>query len=85
MTDEEGNTVTEGEYEISVSVYTGKLMGVFGGNPCNEDEYGSNRCHTFEGSATAVVSCGCTGDIKLYAQCEKLGGAFAEIYSKSKK
>lgn len=55
--DENGNLITDAENEVECHVYNGELMGVFGGNPKNEDVYGSNRCHVFGGRAVAIVRC----------------------------
>jgi K+ transporter len=43
----------------------GELMGIFSGDPANEDAYGSNQCHAFEGRAVAIVRTTMRGEVKL--------------------
>ena len=40
-------------------------MGIFSADPKNEDQYGSDRCHAYEGRALAVVRTATPGDVTL--------------------
>lgn len=53
--DENGDRVTEAGNELTCLVDGGELMGIFSGDPANEDIYGSNRCHAFDGRALVIV------------------------------
>ena len=55
IADKEDNSVTTAQLEISCQVDNCRLLGIYSANPCNEDVYGSNECHTFDGRALAVV------------------------------
>ena len=79
MTDKDGNPVTDGEHEISVTVYGAELIGVYGANPCNEDMYGTNKCHTFEGKALAVVKAASPDYVRVFVSSCGLNGAVAFI------
>ena len=72
VVDENDNLVTDGEFEIECELFNGELLGVFSGNPCNEDQYGSNKCHTFCGKAVAIVKCRYPGNIKLIVSAKGL-------------
>ena len=72
VVDENDNLVTDGEFEIECELFNGELLGVFSGNPCNEDQYGSNKCHTFYGKAVAIVKCRYPGNIKLIVSAKEL-------------
>ena len=79
VTDKDGNPVTDGEHEISVTVYGAELIGVYGANPCNEDMYGTNKCHTFEGKALAVVKAASPDYVRVFVSSCGLNGAVAFI------
>lgn len=74
--DQNGNLITDADNEIECHVYNGELMGIFSGNPCNEDSYGSNRCHVFGGKAVAIVRStnivGLTGNLKIHVSAPGL-------------
>lgn len=79
VTDRDGNPVTDGEHEISVTVYGAELIGVYGANPCNEDMYGTDKCHTFEGKALAVVKAASPDYVRVFVSSCGLNGAVAFI------
>ena len=56
IVDGAGHRVTESRREIRCTVEGGRLLGVFSGDPKNEDVYGSDTCHLFEGRAMAVIA-----------------------------
>lgn len=65
VTDENGCRVPYAKNELHCSVEGGKLLGIFSGDPCNEDAYGSDTCHAFEGRAVAIVSTDVPGPLKV--------------------
>jgi hypothetical protein len=54
-------------------------MGIFSGDPANEDQYGSNRCHAFEGRAVAIVRTSKPGTVKLIVGGEGLYSGSAAV------
>lgn len=73
--DENGKLVPDAEYETECKVFGGKLLGIFSGNPSNEDQYGTNKCHTFGGKAVAIVKCQFPGEIKMVVSARGLKSA----------
>ncbi len=73
-----GRRVTECRREIRCSVEGGRLLGVFSGDPKNEDVYGSDTCHLFEGRALAVISADAPGTVRVRVMSEGLNGAEAK-------
>lgn len=65
IVDENGDRVPDADNEIFASVTGGELMCIFSGDPANEDDYTSDRCHTFYGRAVAVVRSNTSGDVKI--------------------
>ena len=55
----------------------GELLGVFSGDPCNEDQYTSNRCHAFKGRALAIVRTKNPGAVGVKIYCEGLAAGYA--------
>ena len=56
-------------------MFGGKLLGIFSGNPSNDDQYGTNKCHTFGGKAVAIVKCQFPGEIKIVVSANGLKSA----------
>ena len=52
--------------ELTCLVDGGELMGVFSGDPKNEDQYTSNRCHAFQGRALAIVRASTPGQVTVH-------------------
>lgn len=65
VTDSCGERVPYAGEKLHCTVDGGRLLGIFSGNPCNEDAYGSDTCHAFEGRAVAVVSAAEPGIVKV--------------------
>lgn len=65
VTDKNGDRVPFAKNELHCAVEGGKLMGIFSGDPCNEDAYGSDTCHAFEGRALAIVRTNTPGKVKV--------------------
>ena len=57
IVDKDGNVVTESKRELKCEVFGGEFMGIFSGDPKNEDSYGSDKCHAFGGRAVAIARC----------------------------
>lgn len=76
VVDKDGRLVVGAENELSVIVDGGELLTVFGGNPCNEDDYNSGKCHTFKGRAIAVVKTAEKGTVKISVVSDGLIGGF---------
>ncbi len=55
VTDDDGCRIPDAKNALTCLVDGGELLGIFSGDPCNEDAYGSNQCHAFEGRAVAIV------------------------------
>ncbi len=53
--DENGNRVPHAANALTCLVDGGELMGIFSGDPANEDDYTSNQCHAFQGRALVIV------------------------------
>ena len=65
ITDADENRVPDAKNKLHCSVEGGTLLGIFSGDPCNEDAYGSDTCHAFEGRAVAIVRTDRPGTVKL--------------------
>lgn len=75
VADENGNLVTDGEFELECRTFNCDLLGIYSGNPKNEDRYGSDKCRTFGGKATAIISCSRPGEIQVFVNAEGLKSA----------
>lgn len=82
VVDGKGRLVAEAEHEIKCTVYGGELMGIFSGNPCNEDKYTSNACHVFKGRAVAVVRAKNPGTVGVLVYSDELASGLAEVTAK---
>ncbi len=77
VVDENGALVVSGEHELTCTVEGGELMGIYSGNPSNEDQFTSKVCHSFKGKALAVVRTKTAGDVivTVVAQGLKTGSS----------
>ena len=75
VTDCNGERVPNAGNELECTVTGGELMGIFSGDPCNEDQYGSNKCHAFYGRALAIIRSNSAGEIKVTVSGKKLYSA----------
>lgn len=75
--DGDGRLVTEAEPELTCTVMGGELMGIFSGNPYNEDQYTSNKCHAFKGRALAIVRTKDPGTVGIKVYAKGLAGGYA--------
>lgn len=65
ITDENDDRVPDAKNELTCLVDGGELMGIFSGDPKNEDQYTSNKCHAFEGRALAIIRTNNPGEVKI--------------------
>ena len=63
VTDAAGDRIPDAASELRCTVEGGTLMGIFSGDPCNEDQYGSDTCHAFAGRALAIVRTDAPGEV----------------------
>ncbi len=77
--DKDGNRNPNCDNILSCTVDGGELMGVFSGNPNNEDEYGTNSCHAFYGRAVAIVRTKNAGKIKVTVSSPSMENGYCEI------
>ena len=77
ITDGQGRIVNEAQDELVCTVMGGELMGIFSGDPCNEDQYTSNRCHAFKGRAVAIVRTDKPGNVGIKVYSENLAAGYA--------
>ena len=55
----------------------GELLAIFSGDPRNEDQYTSNRCHAFKGRAVAVVRTNTPGTVGVKVYSDGLAAGYA--------
>lgn len=77
--DKDGNRIPDAGTELSCIVDGAELMCIFSGNPNNEDQYTSNKCHAFEGRALAVVRTANPGDVKIIVGADGIESGFATV------
>ena len=70
--DENGDRIPYAQDEMICVCSGGELMGIFSGDPANEDAYTSEKCHAFDGRAVAVVRAKNPGDITLTVHVKNL-------------
>jgi methionyl-tRNA formyltransferase len=62
---DDGPVLLQSYEPIYSDVTGGELMGIFSADPKNEDQYGSDRCHAFEGRALLVVRTNTPGTVTV--------------------
>jgi hypothetical protein len=60
----------------------GSLLGIFSGDPANDDQYGSPVCHAFEGRAVAIVRTKTPGEVTLTVIADGLKTGIASVTAK---
>lgn len=80
--DENGDRVTEAQHELTCLVDGGQLIGIFSGDPKNEDQYTSPRCHAFEGRALIAIRASKPGNVSVTVESNTLRPATATVTSK---
>ncbi len=79
VTDSNGDRIPDSKSELCCIVDGGELLGIFSGDPKNEDNYGTNICHAFEGRAVAVVKTKTSGELTITVGADKLNSGKATI------
>ena len=82
VTDKEGRRVPNAMNELYCLVTGGELMGIFSADPKNEDQYGSDTCHAFEGRALLVVRTGTPGTVTVSVGSKGLRSGSATVLAK---
>lgn len=77
ITDIGGSHVPDANNALRCTVTGCELLGIFSGDPRNEDIYGSNECHAFTGRATVVVKAKDRGGITVIVSGDGLASGFA--------
>ncbi len=72
IADENGHRIPDAKHQLCASVEGGRLVGIFSGDPANDDQYGSNTCHAYEGRAVAIVMADTPGGVKLTVSSQGL-------------
>ena len=72
ITDDQGRLIADAGNEIHCNVAGGELLGVYSGNPCNEDQFTSNSCHVFRGRALAIVKASNRGKVSITVTSDDL-------------
>ena len=72
VTDENGHRIPDAKNQLRCLVTGGSLLGIFSGDPANDDQYGSNTCHAYEGRAVAIVRASKPGTVKVLVLSEGL-------------
>ena len=80
--DREGRVVTSAEHKLNCIVQNGELLGIFSGNPANDDKYTSDTCHAYKGCAVAVVRTNKSGVVKINVYSENLASGYAQVEAK---
>lgn len=82
VTDNEGRLIADAGNEINCEVTGGELLGIYSGNPCNEDQFTSNACHVYRGKALAIVRTAEKGNISIKVTAENLALGQATVEAK---
>jgi hypothetical protein len=77
--DANGALCTDAETELRCIVEGGELLGFASGNPCCEDQYGSDTCHTFKGRALAIIRAKEPGEINVHVISKTLASGHARV------
>lgn len=79
ITDQNGYRVPDDKCELRCAVEGGTLMGIFSGDPANDDQYGGPACHAFEGRAVAIVRTNTPGEVTLTVIADGLKTGLATV------
>ncbi len=82
VTDENGNIVTDAKNAIRCEVFGGEFVGLFSGDPANEDEYGSCRCHAYEGRALLILRGNTQSHIRVFVTGDGLKAGESTVEAK---
>ena len=79
ITDNDGRLIADDTSEISCEVEGGVFMGIYSGDPCNEDQYTSNKCHVYRGRALAIVRADKRGEVSIKVNSDNLISGEAKV------
>jgi beta-galactosidase len=82
IVDKYGDRVTEAQHELTCLVDGGELMGIFSGDPCNEDQYTTPHCYAFEGRALVIIRAEKPGKVTVTVGSNGLRAAAATVVAK---
>lgn len=82
IVDKDGNLVNSAQNELTCSVQGGELMCIFSGDPKNEDQFGTNKCHAFKGRALAVVRAAKPANVNIVVYSDSLAQGHAKATAK---
>ena len=83
ITDKNGIVRPDAENELTCAVAGCELLGIYGANPVNYDNFTSNKCHAFKGRALAVVRAKKDGIARVTVCSDGLAGATYIVNVKS--
>ncbi len=72
VTDKNGDRIPDAKTELTCTVDGGELMGIFSGDPANEDQFTSNVCHAFTGRALCIIRAAKPGKVTVTVAGEGL-------------
>ena len=72
VTDKNGDRIPDAKTELTCTVDGGELMGIFSGDPANEDQFTSNVCHAFTGRALCIIRAAAPGRVTVTVSGEGL-------------
>jgi beta-galactosidase len=84
IADDNGHRVPDTKPLLRASVEGGKLMGIFSGDPANDDQYGSDTCHAYEGRAVAIVMADQPGTVRLTVTSQGLADGCQEVRAEAR-
>ena len=79
ITDAKGDRIPDAKNKLRCIVNGGSLLGIFSGDPANDDQYGSDTCHAYEGRAVAIVRASRPGDVRLIVMSDGLASASSSV------
>ena len=79
ITDANGDRIPHAKDELHCAVEGGTLMGIFSGDPANDDQYGSSVCHAYEGRAVAIVRTNTPGEVTVTVIADGLKTGLATV------
>ena len=79
VADANGNRIPDAKNQLRCLVTGGSLLGVFSGDPANDDQYGSDTCHAYEGRAVAIVRANRPGKVNVVVLSEGLASGHGTV------
>ena len=82
VNDSDGNRIPDAKTRLTCIVTGGELLGIFSGDPKNEDMYGADVCHAFYGRAVAIVKTKSPGNVTVTVGGEGLCAGSCTVAAK---